>query len=528
MPIIENAVGKNGGYNTPEAMKSLITYTLNPDKAEIAVNVFPLGFLPDDEITAKMVCDSFMEDKIRFDKTDGRQCFHTIISWHPDELDHTDPADQQIAMQYALDFCERINPGCKAIISIHTNKDHLHAHIVWNSVSAVDGKKINERRGNLYEKRKVNDELSKQYGFRIVEKGKHYDGRDIEEGTIRVSSSYEQSLINTSPEKSFMLDLAEAVGKAKTNATSREEFISIMDESGWTTVWEDSRKIILFINKETGKKVRNTTLGKRFSLNIGKEDLENDFKANYCRETESVQRTDKLPQQGRIDENNRRASDPDRGTSGRKRRRRNRKPKIDESSRKAGKRNSSTSPDREATQTTLQSANRVIKDHRKTIYGSQPTLTDEEIDAAIGSIAKKVEENEPKSQKKNLELQNQYSYSLLSLLIDAMTYSHSISGFVRYLFRNFWRCFEENGEYKYQHRTTQVTFSTKDFTNIYHVDLSKAKIKEIVEANEQSKAAQLIPYKEIRDKLGNQKDWTTPNLKPERSNDIYKEQEYEK
>ena len=80
MPIVKNLFGKNGGYKTTQSMRNVIDYALKPGKTETQECAFVTGLFTADEITTDTVYDSFMADKIKFNKLDGRQVFHTTLS----------------------------------------------------------------------------------------------------------------------------------------------------------------------------------------------------------------------------------------------------------------------------------------------------------------------------------------------------------------------------------------------------------------------------------------------------------------
>ena len=68
-----------------------------------------------------------------------------------------------------------------------------------------------------------------------------------------------------------------AVMEVVPQSASREEFISGMEEKGWSVQWEESRKHIVFQNKD-GKKVRDTNIEKTFAgMQVNKEALTNEF-----------------------------------------------------------------------------------------------------------------------------------------------------------------------------------------------------------------------------------------------------------
>lgn len=91
----------------------------------------------------KEILENFLETKQRFDKTDGRQGYHFVISFAQGET------DEQTAFAVTRDFCERyLGETYDYVFAVHIDKGHLHGHIIFNSVSRVDGYKYHYRKGD--------------------------------------------------------------------------------------------------------------------------------------------------------------------------------------------------------------------------------------------------------------------------------------------------------------------------------------------------------------------------------------------
>ena len=104
-----------------------------------------------------------MDTKRALGKTAGRQCYHIIQSFKPDEI--TPELAHEIARQFAAEHL----PGYEAVIATHVDKAHIHSHIVFNSVNAVTGKMYHSTRENYYKQiRGVSDRLCKAHGLSII------------------------------------------------------------------------------------------------------------------------------------------------------------------------------------------------------------------------------------------------------------------------------------------------------------------------------------------------------------------------
>ena len=259
----------NGAAKTHGALRNTIEYVLRDDKVrEGYVDV--IGPSPD-KITWDSVYQSFLQEKKNWSKDSGRMDQHFVLSFHKDEK--ITPAE---ALQFGRELFEKQFPGFQVLLGVHQDKDHLHVHAVVNSVSYENGKKLHMTKYDLQHMKDRTNEMCRERGLSVAEKGKHFDGTAIEEGTGRAWSKDKYHLINDESKKPYLVDCAYAVLDARDVSESREDFIREMGERGWTVSWEEKRKHVTFEDKE-GHKVRDSNLSKTFTLDIGKEALEREF-----------------------------------------------------------------------------------------------------------------------------------------------------------------------------------------------------------------------------------------------------------
>ena len=179
-------------------------------------------------------------------------------------------------MKMFLQIVDRFFPNHQSLIGVHQDKDHLHIHIVTNSVSFIDGKKLHQTKRDLELQKQFTNNLCKKLGLSVTEKGKHFDGSIIEEGEVVAWNKDKYNLLRNESKKSYVADCAIAVLESKENCCSKENFITNMLQHGWQTIWTNKKKHITFIN-QNGEKVRDSNLSKSFSLNINKEVLNHEF-----------------------------------------------------------------------------------------------------------------------------------------------------------------------------------------------------------------------------------------------------------
>ena len=274
----------NKRTNTHGAMRNCIEYVLRQDKIN-ELFTYVTGPYCHDEINYDLVYRTFLEEKKMWDKDSGRMYAHNIISWHKDEQ-----ITLEQALEFGKEFAENWFSGFQTLVAVHKDKDHIHCHLVTNSVSYEDGRKLHNTKKDLERMKQLTNQMCRERGLTIAEKGKHFDGSQIEKGEVIAWSKDKYNLFRQQVKDSFVADCAMAVLKALENCISKEKFIEKMKQFGWNVNWTEKRKHITFQNQD-GKKVRDSNLSKTFHLDISKEDLENEFDRNYERVRAEAERT---------------------------------------------------------------------------------------------------------------------------------------------------------------------------------------------------------------------------------------------
>jgi hypothetical protein len=266
----------NKRTNTHGAMRNCIEYVLRQDKIN-ELFTYVTGPYCHDEINYDLVYRTFLEEKKMWDKDSGRMYAHNIISWHKDEQ-----ITPEQALEFGKEFAENWFSGFQTLVAVHKDKGHIHCHLVTNSVSYDDGRKLHNTRKDLERMKQLTNQMCRERGLIVAEKGKHFDGSQIEKGEVIAWSKDKYNLFRQQVKDSFVADCAMAVLKALENCISKEKFIEKMKQFGWNVNWTEKRKHITFQNQD-GKKVRDSNLSKTFHLDISKEGLENEFDRNYER-----------------------------------------------------------------------------------------------------------------------------------------------------------------------------------------------------------------------------------------------------
>ena len=196
---------RNGG------LRQAIDYITNPSKTDEQL------------LTDYVRCDpgyaaqQMMDTKRALGKTDGRQCYHIIQSFKPDEI------TQELAHEIAKQFAAEHLSGYEAVIATHVDKAHIHSHIVFNSVNAVTGKMYHSTRENYYQQiRRISDRLCRENGLSIILQGENTK-----------SISYIEWLRQSKGQPTFRSMLEADLRDAITDANDLGHFFLLMEHKGY-------------------------------------------------------------------------------------------------------------------------------------------------------------------------------------------------------------------------------------------------------------------------------------------------------
>ena len=190
--------------------KQLIDYIMNPDKTEDCLLVGGVNCIP------KMAYEQMKKTKELFGKIGGRQSYHIIISLKPGE------GTPNQLYEMTEQFIEELLGGeYEAVYAVHTDHEHLHSHIVFNSVNMITGKKYQHKNGDWkYKIQPITNRLCEKYGFEIMPAEYSQDPKNM-------------SRTDWEKEQSFSERIKDDVRLCSNGAESREHFIYLLKELGY-------------------------------------------------------------------------------------------------------------------------------------------------------------------------------------------------------------------------------------------------------------------------------------------------------
>lgn len=161
-------------------LKRAIEYIIEPSKTQGERFVTGINCQPQ-EAFSQMIAT-----KQKFDKTNKRQGYHIILSFEEEKL------EPELAFEIVGKFVEEyLGLEYEAIYAIHDNTAHTHGHIIFNSVSFIDGRKYRYEKGDWAKKiQPITNRLCKEYGLSTIEiemegskQAEHYkDWNDFRDG----------------------------------------------------------------------------------------------------------------------------------------------------------------------------------------------------------------------------------------------------------------------------------------------------------------------------------------------------------
>ena len=210
--------------------------------------------------TAQSALSEMQLTKERFRKTDGRQYYHFVQSFS--EQDNLTP---QEVHAIGLELAKREFPDFEVLVATHIDTDHLHNHLVVNSVSFQDGHKLHQSAADLQAHRQANDKICIAHGLEIL---------PPPQKQVKQKRMNTREYRSAAKGESWKFRLMNAIDQCMRYASTKEEFISLMESEGYQVRWADSRKNITYTTPQ-GMKCRDDRL---HELKYTKEVMEREFR----------------------------------------------------------------------------------------------------------------------------------------------------------------------------------------------------------------------------------------------------------
>jgi len=220
-------------------------------------------------------CDNWSTDfrltKAVFDNLDGRQYKHFTQAFEKES-----GLSQEEVHKAGIDLvkmCKQFE-GFQAVVITHNDKEHLHNHIVINSVNSETGKKFRMSNSELKTLKKNMDKYLKQE-FNL-------EPTKAKEGIVKTQDTKTHQAIKRALEsdyESFTLNLAKDIKKSLDESTTQEELKGNLEKKNIKMDISENHNVIMFVDKNK-KKVSSKKLNQIFGVEFDKNSLENILENN--------------------------------------------------------------------------------------------------------------------------------------------------------------------------------------------------------------------------------------------------------
>ena len=236
----------NKEKTTAVSLQDALDYAANRDKTE--QSCFESSYA----CTLETAFADMRQTKEQWNKPGGVQGYHLVQSFTADEV------TPELAHRIAQELADRVLGGqYEYVIGTHLNTDHIHSHIVWNSVSCVDGKKYRSNyKSYVTEIRAVSDELCRKYKLSVIDT----------ENSHHVAKPYAEWLAEKHGQPTWRTAIRQDVDEAIQQSLTWRQFLGALEHKGYEVRMGRKYPVLRPPGKE--RFVRFKTLGKRYTPEV--------------------------------------------------------------------------------------------------------------------------------------------------------------------------------------------------------------------------------------------------------------------
>ena len=209
--------------------------------------------------TPPLVSQEFQATRDMYHKESPVWFYHYVQSFSPDEV-----ITGEQAQQLAKEFAAKAWPDSEVLIATHLDAEHIHTHFIVNAVCWESGKMLRQGPNTLRSLRQLSDELCREHGFSVLPQQKKKQSQGMGTREYRSAAKGE----------SWKFRLMNAIDQCMCYASTREDFVSLMESEGYQVRWTASRKNITYTTPQ-GMKCRDDRL---HDLKYTKEVMEREFR----------------------------------------------------------------------------------------------------------------------------------------------------------------------------------------------------------------------------------------------------------
>lgn len=246
---------KNGSHKSCDDLRRVLDYVKREAKTTHEGKKLVTGII----CPAETAYTNMMLTKNLHKKTGGRMYYHLCQSFSPDEK-----ITPELAHKVGVELAEKLFPGYEIVVGTHVDREHIHSHIVFNSVNCETGKMYHSDNKDIQRWRDASDEICLKYGLSVVTNDPN---KDFKRPGAREFRAIDKN-------NSWKMQLVLLIELAMKRAKTREEFIKFMEEHGYKVTWTDTRKYITYTTPDEHKCRDNKLHESKFL----KEAMQNEFR----------------------------------------------------------------------------------------------------------------------------------------------------------------------------------------------------------------------------------------------------------
>ena len=252
MPIIHFI---NNKTQTAGGMRNVLNYVSRKEKTVSEDKRFVSGV----NCSPETALEEMNATKNLYHKTGGRLYYHLVQSF-PSGYE----IEPELAHKIAVELAEKVFNNYEVVVATHIDREHIHSHFVFNSVSFEDGKKYHSNKETVEELMKFSDEMCQKYGVHTLK---------APEKKMKKVFLSDREYRSAKKGESFKWELMNVINQVMKQAKSKKQFCCLMKQQGYDVRWEDTRKYITYTCPNKRKCRDNKLHGERYR----KENMEYEF-----------------------------------------------------------------------------------------------------------------------------------------------------------------------------------------------------------------------------------------------------------
>ena len=235
---------RNRGFSEADrqALADIIAYAADEKKTE--KQYFTTGINCDVENAR----EQFNITKLSFNKTGGIVCGHCMQSF--DGYEVTPEVAHEIGVQMSKELW---GDRFQIVVATHLNTNNVHNHIVFNSVSFVDGKRFHFCTEETMRIRAVSDRICRERNLSVIE---HPEGKRVPYSLYKMEKAGMPTRYNVA---------RQALDEAISVSANMEEFKSELKKRGYLYQFNSRRKYWTVTPPGWTKAIRTDRLGDAYT-----------------------------------------------------------------------------------------------------------------------------------------------------------------------------------------------------------------------------------------------------------------------